>query len=224
MSKTKVLVRAIEFACITAITYILAQADINDLWLILPIVIFLGMLICEYHVVSTERQLRVREQLKLLIAFLHFEPEQIVRCTYHIPIRRFPKLHEKKLRQAFDYIPAGTGVGRLFPAEKGIIGEAYSMKRALIANFRDDEDFRQQMLSKYKYSEKELGLRRADRRSYLCYSLVDEVNKVIGLIYFDSNKPETFKSLTDLPQIPDENDPLIKCILKGCETIKETLL
>lgn len=224
MSKKKYLIRIFEFVCVTAITYILAQADVNNVWLVIPIAIFVGMMIWEYHLASTERELRVRDQLILLMEFLPFEHEQTVRCTYHIPISRFPKFQVKELRQAFDYIRTGTGAGRSFPIEKGIIGEAYSRKRALVANFRDDEDFRQQMITKYKYSKEELGLRRADRRSYLCYSLVDEVNKVIGLIYFDSNKPETFKSLAGQPQIPDENDPLIKLILDGCEVIKETLL
>lgn len=224
MSKKKYLIRIFEFVCVTAITYVLAQADVNNAWLVVPIAIFVGMMIWEYHLASTERQLGVRDQLRLLMQFLPFEPGQTVRCTYHIPMRRFPRFQVRELRQAFDYIPTGTGAGRSFPIEKGIIGEAYCKKRALVANFRDDEDFRQQMLSKYKYSKGELGLRRADRRSYLCYSLVDEVNKVIGLIYFDSNKSETFKSLAGQPQIPDENDRLTKMILDACEVIKETLL
>lgn len=224
MSKKKYLIRILEFICVTAITYILARADVNNVWLVVPIAIFVGMMIWEYHLASTERQLRVRDQLRLLMAFLPFEREQAVRCTYHIPMSRFPKFQVKELRQAFDYIGTGTGAERSFPVEKGIIGEAYCRKRVLVANFTDDEDFRQQMLSKYKYSKEELELRRADRRSYLCYSLVDEVNRVIGLIYFDSNKPQTFKSLAGQPQVPDENDGLIKLILTGCDVIKEALL
>ena len=72
------------------------------------------------------------------------------------------------------------------------------------------------MLKKYGYPSDELQKRRADRRSYFCYSLVDEEHKVIGLIYFDASTVNTFTF--------DETDSKMKMLIDGCDLIKSSLL
>jgi hypothetical protein len=72
------------------------------------------------------------------------------------------------------------------------------------------------MVRKYGYTSDELQKRRADRRSYFCYSLVDEKHEIIGLIYFDASTVNTFT--------PDETDSKMKMLIDGCDLIKNNLL
>ncbi|GAI61363.1 unnamed protein product, partial [marine sediment metagenome] len=58
--------------------------------------------------------------------------------------------------------------------------------------------------------------RKADRRSYLCYPIVDESHRVLGLVYFDSLHPYTFTQ--------DKDDPKMQMITQACEAIKDRLL
>src|SRR5205807_8865171 len=99
---------------------------------------------------------------------------------YHHKIR-----NHTELVQAFDYIPEGGGGRRRFPIGKGIIGKVYSLKAPRVENFASDAEYRTRMVSEYNYTISEVMERTADRRSYLCYPIVDENHNVLGLIYFD---------------------------------------
>jgi len=209
MEKGRIARRGLEVLCVTAIG-VIASEHWNNLWLGLPIAFYAVLMFYEYKSYVTDRQSKVKEQLKLLIKLVSFDTASDVRCTYHVPCRR------KRIRQVFDYIPSGGGGSRRFPQNKGIGGKAFSEKKWLVENFRDDEDYRVQMVRKYGYTSDELQKRRADRRSYFCYSLVDEKHEIIGLIYFDASTVNTFT--------PDETDSKMKMLIDGCDLIKNNLL
>lgn len=212
MGKTKYITWGIEFLCITAIAIILSQANWTTYWywILVPAVLILGLKFYEHRAAVKEKHLRVQWQLYLLVRLLSYETLRDVRCTYHVPVWR------KKLLQTCDYILGGTGGGRRSPVDKGIIGKAFVEKSPLVENFKSDEEFRTKMVMEYKFTAEELQHRKADRRSYLCYPIVDENHRVLGLVYFDSSHPYTFTS--------DKDDPKMEMIRQACEAIKDRLL
>jgi hypothetical protein len=120
------------------------------------------------------------------------------------------------LMQAFDYVGDQGGGGRSFPVDKGIIGVAYSAKGTRVENFLNDADYRQRMVREYKYSELEVGQRRADRRSYLCDPILDESHNVLGLLYFDADCYDFFTS--------DDRNPRWVMIKSAANVIRGPLL
>jgi len=209
MEKGKIARHGLEVLSVAAIG-VIASKPWNSLWLGLPIASYLALMFYEYKSYVTDRQSRVKEQLKLLMKLVSFDTASDVRCTYHVPC------WGKQIRQVFDYIPSGGGGSRKFPQDKGIGGKAFSEKKWLVENFRDDEEYRLQMVTKYGYTSAELRKRRADRRSYFCYSLVDEKHEVLGLIYFDASAVNTFTL--------DDTDSKMKMLIDGCDLIKSNLL
>ncbi|MBA7633145.1 hypothetical protein ES703_40707 [subsurface metagenome] len=210
MGKIKLITWGFEFLCITAIAIILSQVNWSNYWIFIPILLILGLKFYEYKAAVTEKHLRVQVQLNLLIKLLSYENALDVRCTYHVPVLW------KKLLQTYDYIPSGGGGGRRFSREKGIIGKAFVEKGPLVENFQSDQEFRNKMVLEYKYSTEELQHRKADRKSYLCYPIVDENHKVLGVIYFDSPNPNTFTL--------NKDDTKVQMIIQACEAIKDRLL
>lgn len=199
----------IEVASIAAIGIIATQDDWCIYWIIAPIAALVGAKIWENRDSIKEKQLRVKVQLQLLLSLLSYESTFDIRCTYHVPIGN-------KIVQAFDYLPGGGGSGRKFDLKKGIIGKAFTHKKPLVENFLNDEEYRQKMISEYKYTEGELMERKADRKSYFCYPLVDENHKALGLIYLDSSRFNTFRL--------DNGDSRTETIVKACENIKNSLI
>ena len=210
MVKPKFIRWGIEFLSITVMAIILSQVNWSNYWISVPIVLIVGLKIYEHRSDVKEKHSRVYAQLHLLVKLLSYEPRVDVRCTYHVPVWR------KKLLQTCDYILGGTGRGRKFPTEKGIIGKAFVDKSLLVENFKSDEEFRTKMVLEYKYTTEELQHRKADRRSYLCYPIVDENHRVLGLVYFDSSRPYTFTA--------DIDHPKMEMITQACEAIKDRLL
>lgn len=209
MGRRRFAIGGLQVLCVTAIGVIASQ-QWNHLWFGPPIAFYAALMIYEYKSYVSDRQSRVREQLKLLMKLVSFDAAADVRCTYHVPWGR------RHIRQVFDYIPSGGGGGRKLLRNKGIGGKAFSEKNWLVANFPGDKEYRMEMVKKYGYTSDELQKRRADRRSYFCYSLVDEKHDVIGLIYFDASIVYTFA--------PDENDTKMKMLVDGCDLIKSGLL
>jgi len=210
MKKTKYIIWVIEFLCITAIGIILSQANWSNYLIFVPVVLILGLKVYEYGAALSEKHLRVQVQLNLLVKLLSYETVLDVRCTYHVPIWR------KRLLQTCDYMPGGGGSGRKFSIDKGIIGKAFVEKGPLVENFKSDEEFHTKMVLEYKYTTEELQHRKADRKSYFCYPMVDENHTVLGLVYFDSSQPDTFTL--------DKDDPKMEIIKQACEAIKGRLL
>jgi GAF domain-containing protein len=215
MSKRTIVIWAIEFASFTAIAVVLSTATTAaKLWAALPAVIIVASKIAEYlHNVRVRMNI-VRYQLQILLTLLPTDGSR-VRCTYHRPVHQ--KLRNRtQLAQAFDYIPDGGGGGRRFPIEKGIIGKVYSIKAPRVENFASDEEYRKRMVAEYNYTTSEVMERTADRRSYVCYPVVEENHKVLGVLYLDSDKPGTFTM--------DETNPRWRAIRDAGEVIRSNVL
>lgn len=181
----------IEFVSLTLMALLLSTARASaKWWVVVPVALIIANKAFEQHHYSKVRASVVRYQLQILVALLPDGGAE-VRCTYHRPLHR-RLMNRTKLVQAFDYIPDGRGAGRAFPTDKGIIGKVYCVKEPLVENFASDEEYRRRMVLEYNYTASEVMQRRADRRSYLCYPIIDENHKVLGLLYFDSDKPGTF--------------------------------
>jgi hypothetical protein len=213
MGKEKWIIWVTEFLSIIAISVILSRPTWSIFWITVPLVVILGLKVYEYESNVRQSHAEVRAQLRLLLRLARFEESLHVRCTYHVPVLT---MRGKRLRQAFHYIPSGSGGARTFPLGQGIIGLAYSAKEPKLENFKDASSYRKQMVQKYNYKNRDLARRQPDRRSYFCYPVVDEKNKVLGLLYFDSLVFATFK--------PDRSDPTMAMLWKGCEHIKQFLL
>lgn len=200
----------IEFVSVTAIGIILSQDSWSEYWILIPIAAIFAAKLFEYKVAVKEKHFRVRAELRLFMKLMELEDVLDVRCTYHVPV------WGNGLFQTCDYIPSGGGGGRTFSRTKGIIGKAFVEKRVLAENFQDDEEFRQQMRVKYNYTADELRQRKADRKSYLCYPIADENHKVLGLIYLDSSRPNTFTL--------DDANHSTEVVMRVCQTIRDDLL
>lgn len=204
---------ALEFLSVTAIG-ILPATTVPLWWLGLPISALLGAKFGEYKLDVRERRLALRQQLSLLLELLPRDGAG-VRCTYHVPVRAGLR-RQPMLRQLFDYLPSGGGGGRRFPASKGIIGKTLQAKGPRVENFQNDAEYRSKMLQDYDYTASELGVRTADRRSYLCYPILDENHVVLGLIYFDSHQCGLFTI--------DESNPRWVMIGRASEVIRAEVL
>lgn len=215
MTRRTAIAWVIEFGAITAIGVILSTAtSVAKWWVLLPVGIVLATKTAEYLHNRRGRIDVVRYQLQVLVTLLPSDGSK-VRCTYHRPIQQ--KLRNRTfLEQAFDYIPQGGGGGRNFPVEKGIIGKVYSNKAPRVENFTSDGEYRQCMVADYNYTIAELMERTADRRSYLCYPIVAENHDVLGLIYLDSDTPNTFTM--------DTTNPRWKAIRDAAEVIRGNIL
>jgi len=168
---------------------VIPSAGVGLGWITLPVAVILALKVFEARSMTTVIHLHIRQQLHLLLSVLPTEGAQ-VRCTYHVPLKRMWR--RVQLQQVFDYVGDQGGAGRSFSADKGIIGVAYSAKGTRVENFLNDGDYRRRMVAEYKYTEAEVGQRRADRRSYLCDPILDEGHNVLGLLYFDSDRYELF--------------------------------
>lgn len=199
----------IEIVSIGAIGFIPAKDSWSIYWIIAPILAIVGAKYWENRDSVNDKQLRVKVQLQLLLKLISYGSSLDIRCTYHVP-------KKNKMLQAFNYLPDGGGSGRKFDAKKGIIGKAFTHKKPVVENFLNDEEYRQKMVSQYGYTAEELMERKADRKSYFCYPLIDEYHKVIGLIYLDSSRFNTFRL--------NNGDSNTEAIVKACENIKNSLI
>jgi len=209
MTKKTLIFWILEFLSTTTIAVILALG-IKYAWLILiPIFILLLLKYLQWRIHISDQYQAVRNQMDLL---LHLLADRYpgLRCTLHVPT-----VLGRYLKQTFDYIQIGRtyGQGRKFPISKGIIGKSYSQKGPHVENFRSDEEYRQRMVNEYGYTPEEMEKRTTDRKSYLCYPILsDHGDKVLGLLYFDSNVSNTFTINAD--------DLLIKTLHSGMNAIK----
>ena len=190
MMKNRYFRWTMEFLGITAISFVLKSPSVDQYWIVLPISLVFYSKWVEYMMTTTEAQTKVHAQLNFLYKSIGYSPDDNVRCTYHVPTWRH------RLLQSTNYIPTGGGAGRSFPANKGIIGKAYQDKMSFVVNFANGGEYSLKMVSDYGYTADEVRQRTTDRRSYFCHPLVDENNKVLGLVYFDSSTPNRFPDTT----------------------------
>lgn len=212
--RTRLGLWALEFVSVILIGVIQA-AQVSLWWLSLPVVGILVAKFVEYCLDARERRLTpLRQQLQILLQLLPCDHANI-RCTYHVPRHHVVKRHTV-LKQAFDYLPTGGGGGRRFSTSKGIIGKTFETKAPRVENFSSDAEYRTRMVSEYNYTVSELGHRTADRRSYLCYPILDESHVILGLIYFDSDRCGLFTI--------DDLNPRWAMIRRASEVIRGEIL
>ncbi|SRR5258708_6313315 len=215
MSKRTAAFWTVEFLCVTAIAVVLSTASTSaKWWTLIPAAIIILIKLLEYFDNRRLSVNSVRYQLKVLVRLLPADGSS-VRCTYHLPVHQKFR-NRTQLAQAFDYIPDGGGGGRRFPIEKGIIGKVYVNKGARCENFGSDHEYRERMVKEYNYTASEVMERSADRRSYACYPIVDESHNVLGLIYLDSDQPNTFTV--------DNANPTWLMIREAGEVIRDNIL
>lgn len=212
--QTRLVLWTIEFLSVIAIG-ILPTSGVSLWWLTVPVVFLLAAKVVEHRVDVRERWVALRQQLLLLVKLLPRDSAD-VRCTYHIPERILFIMGPTTLRQVFDYLPSGGGGGRRFPTTKGIIGKTLETKGPCVENFSTDAEYRDKMEKEYNYTTRELAQRIADRRSYLCFPIVDEYNVVLGLIYFDSDYCGLFTM--------EDTDPRWEMIRQAIDVIKAQVL
>ncbi len=212
MKKKYLIFWATEFASLTAISIILAKIDWSMYWIVIPVVLILTMKVLEYRFFLDQKQASIQSQLKLLVKLLRSEGVSSIRCTYHVPIS------DSKFLQVFDYIPNGGGGKRKFNTTRGIIAKAFQEKTPLVENFDGSHDFQKRMVTQYNYSTSELGHRTPDRRSYICYPVIDENHYVMGMIYCDSSVPHTFEL------DGGGNQKISKMIIDASEVIRDNMI
>jgi hypothetical protein len=208
MNSNQVLLTGAGFGCGVAVTLILKTASLSPAWVSVPIVLYAFALVFVYLSSERETHRQIETQLKQFVR-VGLRGISNPRCTYYAPIWR------GRLLQVCDYVPGGTGGGRKFPNHKGIIGRAFRHKETFVENFGNDADYQSRMVSEYSYTVDEVGLRRADRRSYFCYPLIDDEFRVRGLIYVDSDTFGAFAAVG--------TDPVAALIRDWCAPIRESI-
>jgi GAF domain-containing protein len=78
-----------------------------------------------------------------------------------------------------------------------LVGKCIERKKLVIESFKSAEDFREKMINSYNYTVNEMKDRSPERRSYLCYPLIDSNSAVKGVIFFDAVKPNVFSANED---------------------------
>lgn len=206
----------LDFICTTAIAVILAFGKKYMWFIIFPFSVVFVLKFLQFFLHKDEKYRAIQNQMSLLLLLIKKSYGNI-RCTLHVPRWRFLR---RKLIQTFDYIQmggaGGGGKGRSFPTDKGIIGRAYNRKMPQVESFHDSKEYYSKMVGEYNYTKSQTEKRTQDRRSYLCYPVMNEKNIVLGLLYFDSNMSEAF-SLND-------NDEIIGLLHSGMNAIKTNLI
>ena len=175
--------------------------------------LFFGYIL-QWRKYRLQRYKLVRAQMNLLVQLLDRNSYGDIRCTFHVPIW----FGKRKLMQAFDYIRFGDSYGgwRCQPIIKGIIGKNYKDGKPKAENFKDENEYQTQMVNKYGYTFEEANKLTNDRKSYLCYPIVDEKGTVLGLMYFDSDQYGSYSV--------DDTHELMKMIHSGMEAFKANLI
>lgn len=175
-----------EFFCILFISLIPSITDWSNYFLIIPILLLIVQKIFIKKQESRVYYNDVRNQLSLIYDFLNFNKNDEVRCSFHKPVFR------KKLKKVVGYIPNPSKEGEKLDDNKGIAGLVFHDKLILTENFHDDQEYRNLMVSNYKFTNDEMQKRSINKRSYFAFPLINENNDVKGVIFFDSNVEGTF--------------------------------
>jgi len=203
----------LDFVSTTAIAVILVIGGKYFWAFLIPALALFIFKIVEFQILAHEGYRSIQNQMNLLWHLLISDYPGL-RCTLHVPV-----CFGFKLKQTFDYIQGGKsyGEGRKFSTKKGIGGMAYIQRGPQVENFDTEEEYREKMFNKYGYTEEEMKKRTRDRRSYLCYPILsDDNDKVIGILYFDSNISNTFRL--------NEDDKLLNVLNSTLSAIKANLM
>lgn len=147
------------------------------------------------------------------LAGMKFPEDADIRATLWLPDK-----NPEHLRQVINYLPAkAIGVGRTMYGNKGVVGQAYSL-REIVIDFLPDrclsnpKEFRKYHSQKWKFSKKEAEQLKADRRAYLAIPIFNKKEEVLGVIYCDAHKYETFAN-PDINQQIEVLVPLLRRLL-----------
>lgn len=201
----KYILWAIEFLLITSIGLIPTFYADKLYILIFPIIGMIGIKFIENHFNNIEKLENVRILLDYVWRILEFEPDKDVRLTFHRPTKR-------KYKQMINYIPNGNGKNRTWDSNKGLVGKCIEKKRLVVESFDSDEEFKEKMIRKYNYSADEIKEISPERKSYLCYPILNDT-VVEGILFFDSVQPNTFNN--------NKNDYKNKLIQKVSRAIQD---
>ena len=179
----------IEFLLITSVG-IITSIFVEQLYLlIIPIVGMIIIKCVEIHFNNIEKIENVRILLDYVWRILEFEPDKDVRLTFHKPSK-------KKYKQMINYIPNGNGKDRTWNSNKGLVGVCIEKKKLVVESFNSDEEFKNKMITKYNYSASEIQEISPERKSYLCYPILNDTI-VEGILFFDSVQPNVFNNNAD---------------------------
>lgn len=209
MRRIKFITTVLEFILIIAISIILANNNYSNYWVILPAGAIIIIKYTEFKYDEKSMYSNIKAQLLLLITLLNEEGLIVytsLKCTYHVP-----SFFRNKFFQTFDYLPNGAGGGRTISMEKGIVGKTFKTKESLVENFQSDEEHNDKMLNLYNFRKEEIQKINNKTNSYFTYPILDDNFKVLGVIYLESNRVNTFTS--------DKSTSLMKKIHTACELI-----
>jgi hypothetical protein len=183
------LLRALELIGAALFGWFIAPGTPPDWWSVPAASIALAPTVAGLVLSQRERIAQISAPMRAIMRSSQFDVSADVRCTFHTPVAR-----GNKFRQAVDYVPTGTGKGRSFPIDRGIVGRAFRELGTFTENFSSDEEFRHKMVTVYRWTQQEAAQRTVDRRSYLCIPVSDEDGCLLGVVFFDAAVEGTFPS------------------------------
>jgi hypothetical protein len=189
------IVRGMGALAVAAFGALIARNGVNQLWLIPPAIVAVLAGLYEYRNAQRREHIRIEAYLKLLFAQLDLPHSAYARATYHEIRRDWRSLWRRTyFYQVINYVPDGSrGRGRTFSTTKGVASRAVTNKETFVANFETAAKWRAAMLTTYGYSKEELKRRTPDRRSYMCFPVLESKNqRMIGLVFFDARIAGTF--------------------------------
>ncbi len=231
----KYLFWAFELLCITTIGLLSLNYSIPYLSLggysiplfIIPLLLILIFKFNEFNLAQSEKVLCVKSQLEsqlgILYTLLQYEPKDHVRCTIHVP------KDDKYYCQITDYYPTRTGASRKFRIDKGIVGKSIAGRLGFVEKFKSTQEYQEKSKKVYNFTDEELFNLMPERRSFFCYPIGNQsTGKFLGVIYFDSANPDTFKCKDEevkktSPYDVDELDSKYQQVLSVNEQIKTKL-
>jgi hypothetical protein len=200
----------VQFVSSVAAALIAAPGGPGPGWIAVPALFYALAEISRY---PGDKTLRVEAIARFLMQQIGSTDDK--RCTVHYPVKILGRV--LRLRQAFDYVPTGGGGLRLHRPLKGIIALVLSEKIEKVENFKDPKEFMKVMQSKYGYTERDLHKLSADRRSYLCIPIKNDLtSEVLALLYLDSDVCGAFSA--------DENADTRKLVRTAAQQMRNVLI
>jgi hypothetical protein len=161
--------------------WFVADADLRAWWWV-PALVVAAAIAGQSALATSGRRNEIRSRLSSLLAIAQVPGD--ARATYHVPLR-----FRKGYKQAVDYVPAGSGRGRHFDMDEGIVGRCFVENNQLFVRFEDHVEFEERMVEEFGFSATELARRVQNRRSFMAHPVHDHRLGVTGVVYVDSNDP-----------------------------------
>ena len=135
--------------------------------------------------------------------------------TTRVTIHHIRSTSKQIYEQITPYYPTSTGQGRRFVFTQGITGQAFRTRRSHIYIIPADTLLQEDYLTRWSFTDDEIGRLTQDRRSFYAYPIGQEGGFAKAVLYFDSADSKTFTA----NRKNDLDDKIARLFLPILETL-----